>query len=658
MLALNIKTNTQCRPLQILLSLWCMALLSTFSVAQASPHKLSSMRLRIAGKMVSDTVPVRTSGGEIYAGISVLKYLGAKGKVAPRGESIMVTPANSDRAQEVALAQVEGRSMIPLTELAPVVQGLLVRPKANSDAKNRDSIETQELPRLEPLVYLLAKVRHVQVKAGVVRVETSFPVLYRVRNVTDEEPIRGYIDCIGATVSDDVITKIAPDMDKSVRKVRTGQNEEDIARVVVEFEHNQTLRISDSLDKPSELIFASLSDKPFPTKQDTNIQTPNRLGNEDSTPTKNTPSRVGRGGGVKSPKPGRGGNLRGGRQEIPDVPNTPVTLQNIFTTLEPDNMVRLELVMQGQVQPTIRYVKNHAQMVIDLPNTTMNLPPATLADQSLNYPMISRLICYMMEDKNLSTRIALDVNQSLRYRIRWLDNVLRIDLKLPEAGTGLLSGHTIVVDPGHGGHSMGASGREDVMIYEKNVALAIGLKVRSALQAMGAEVVMTRDTDVFIPLYDRPALANSIGADLFVSIHNDSTGRANQASGTTTYYHMDNSKARSLAKAVQKAIMAVSGLPSRGAVSDSVLYQNGLGVLRASNMPSILVEVAYINTDRDRKRLIDPEFQQSVADAIAEGVRNYYSGATEEDRSDPDPPRTRSTTPEKPEKEDESGPSR
>lgn len=632
-----------------------ITLLSTLCVAQAAPHKLASMRLRIAGKIVSDTIPVRTSGGEIYAGIGVLKYLGARGKVDARGESLLVTPANGEKAQEVALAQVEGKPMIPLTELAPVVQGVLVRPKANPDFKNRDSAENREDSRLDPMVYLLAKVRHVQIKAGVVRVETSFPVLYRVRNVTDEEPIRGYIDCIGAAVSEEMTTKIAPDMDKTIRKVRTGQNEEDIARVVVEFEKRQTLRISDSLDKPSELIYASLSDKPLPTTTPTpekSVQAPNRIGEESPAV-----QRVGRGGGTKPFKPGRGGN-RGGRQEVPDVPATPVALQNIFTTLEPDNVVRLELVMQGQVQPTIRYVKNRAQMVIDLPNTTMSLPSTMQTDQSLNYPNMTRLICYMIEEKTPTTRIAIDVSQSLRYRVRMLDNVLRIDLKVPEAGTGILAGHTIVIDPGHGGYSLGASGREEVMIYEKNITLAISLKLRSALQALGAEVVMTRDTDVFIPLYDRPALANSLGADLFISIHNDSTGRTNQASGTTTYYHMDHSKSRSLAKLVQKAISAVSGLPSRGALSDSVLYQNGLAVLRTSNMPAVLVEVAYINTDRDRKRLIDPEFQQSVADAVAEGVREYYSGAVEEDRNEPEPVRPRSNTPERPEKEDESGATR
>lgn len=608
---------------------------------QAGRRKFSAMRLRIAGKMVSDTVPVRASGNEIYVGTGVLKFVGAKGKMDKRGDSLRVTPADSDRSQEVALAQIEGKTMLPLSELARVIGGVVVRAKSEN--------ETNSETNLEPLTHLLAQVRHVQVKSGVVRVETTFPVLYRVRNVSEEAPARGYIDCIGATVAEDLSTKIAPDMERSVQKIRTGQNEPDVARVVVEFQQKQSLRITDSLDKPSDIIYASLTPRDAQETEKPTIQKPVRIGEV----AQGAPPRGGRNTGIKSNRVGRGGT-RGGRTDTPDLSATPALVQNILPTLEPDNVVRLEIVMQGQVQPLIRYNRSRSQMYIDLPNAMLSLSPSAQATHDLNYPMMTRLFGYMLEGKIPTTRIAIDVNQNLRYRYRWLDNILRIDLKVPDSTSGILAGRTIVIDPGHGGSSLGAAGREDgSIVYEKNITLSISLKLRSALQAMGAEVIMTRESDVAVDLYERPKLANSIGADLFISIHNDSTKRSNQASGTTTYYHMNNPKARSLAKMVQKAVAAVTGLPSRGAVSDGALYQSGLAVLRASNMPAILVEVAYINTDGDRKRLIDPEFQQNVADAIAAGVGGYASGIEVDDSTEKEPNRTRSTPLEPTEREDE-----
>jgi N-acetylmuramoyl-L-alanine amidase len=188
------------------------------------------------------------------------------------------------------------------------------------------------------------------------------------------------------------------------------------------------------------------------------------------------------------------------------------------------------------------------------------------------------------------------------------------------------------VDAGHGGSSSGATFGG---VQEKNITLAISLKLRACLEACGAKVVMTRDRDVTVPLYDRPNLANAINADLFVSVHNDDTERTNSASGTSTYYHKGDASSHALAVCVQQAVMAVSGLPSRGALSDGILYSSGLAVLRCSSMPAVLVEVAYINNQRDRRKLVDDDFQQHVAQAICDGLRHYVEGSPETVRHTP-----------------------
>lgn len=607
------------------------ALLSLTSLLSAAPalNRFTGARLKIAGRYVPDTVPVLTNGGEAYAGMGVLKYVGATGRATRGGESALITTADNVQA-EIGFARIEGRSLLPLSEVARLVRGSVTRGYDKSDA-----IESSEKETL----YLLAKVMRIQVKTGGVHVETSFPVPYRVRNLALSGDYRGYIDCIGVKVSESVAPQIAADMSRNVRRVRMGQNDNDVARVVVEFQERRGLEVAENSFNSEKRIVARFGSRALDyranrdfasIREDKPLQRPGKIGSSgsgndldrDDPAGSSARSRPVVSGYRPEPKRNSLGSREGG------VRRNPVMIQAITATLETNDQVRLEIVMNGAAQPSIRFVRDRSQMVIDLPNTTLALEQSGQALQDLHYPEVKRLSAYLLEDSLSTTRITLDTPRNLRFLPRMLDNVLRIDFKAPEQRAGSLAGKLIVVDAGHGGAQTGANAREGVVIYEKNLTLAFALKLKTALEAMGAEVVMTRETDALVPLYDRPALANSVGADLFVSIHNDSSPRSNAASGTTTYYHRDDAKSRRLAQAVQDAIVAVSGLPSRKALSDSVLYANGLAVLRSSKMPAILVEVGYINNDSDRKKLIDPEFQQTVADAIAQGVANYCEGGT------------------------------
>lgn len=319
-------------------------------------------------------------------------------------------------------------------------------------------------------------------------------------------------------------------------------------------------------------------------------------------------------------QPSRGGSVR---SSTPPKPPGTIEVHDLTLMPDGDNEVRINIASTGRITPRVHYLPD-AKMTFDLPNTNLRLTNAERGSQTIDHPLMTGVHAEQVEGLPALTRITIDTTRIVGFTVNNGGGILSLDLRLPRNANGVLADKVIVVDAGHGGSSTGATGGG---IKEKNITLQMALKLRAILEDCGAKVVMTRDRDIDVPLYDRPHLANDIDADLFVSIHNDSNGAQNSATGTSTYYHMNDPSSRALANIVQQSIIAVSGIPSRGALSDGVLYASGLAVLRVSTMPAILVEVAYINNTRDRRMLVDDAFQQRVAQAICDGLRSYVEGS-------------------------------
>jgi N-acetylmuramoyl-L-alanine amidase len=216
----------------------------------------------------------------------------------------------------------------------------------------------------------------------------------------------------------------------------------------------------------------------------------------------------------------------------------------------------------------------------------------------------------------------------------------------------------IVVDPGHGGHDPGAVGPNGVQ--EKDVVLAIGLKLRELFKdELGVDVVMTRSTDVFIPLEERTAIANKVGADLFLSVH--ANAAANRAAAGIETYYLNLAKTDKVAQLAAKEngtslekvsvlqailfdLMANYKLNDSAHLADEVqkslhrkvkgkyadvknlgVKQGPFYVLVGASMPSILVETAFVSNAQEEARLTDPAYQDMTANGILEGVRSYIN---------------------------------
>jgi N-acetylmuramoyl-L-alanine amidase len=217
----------------------------------------------------------------------------------------------------------------------------------------------------------------------------------------------------------------------------------------------------------------------------------------------------------------------------------------------------------------------------------------------------------------------------------------------------------IVIDPGHGGHDTGTIGPDGLL--EKDLVVDVGRRLGKLLESrLGAEVVYTRKDDTFIPLETRTAIANQEQADLFVSIHANSSRDPN-ARGVETYYLNFTSSADALEVAArenavsEKSIHELGDLVKKIALKEKIeeshefasnvqeALHSGLAskspglrnrgvkkapfiVLIGANMPSILAEISFVSNPGDERKLQTPEYRQRIAESLYRGIAKYVSG--------------------------------
>ncbi|WP_176077096.1 N-acetylmuramoyl-L-alanine amidase [Burkholderia dolosa] len=221
---------------------------------------------------------------------------------------------------------------------------------------------------------------------------------------------------------------------------------------------------------------------------------------------------------------------------------------------------------------------------------------------------------------------------------------------------------TVAIDPGHGGEDPGAIGGAGT--YEKHIALDIAKKLRAKIDAApNMRAMMTRDADFFVPLNVRVQKARRVGADLFVSIHADAFTTPS-ARGSSVFALSDHGASSAAARwlankenasdligginiktqdaAVSRALFDMS---TTAQIRDSLRYGNyvlkevgtinklhkgsveqaGFAVLKAPDIPSILVETAFISNPDEERRLNDDAYRDQMADAIFRGIKRYFA---------------------------------
>jgi N-acetylmuramoyl-L-alanine amidase len=221
---------------------------------------------------------------------------------------------------------------------------------------------------------------------------------------------------------------------------------------------------------------------------------------------------------------------------------------------------------------------------------------------------------------------------------------------------------TVALDPGHGGEDPGAIGAHGTR--EKDVVLSIGRELRRILDAEpNMRAMLTRDDDYFVPLAQRVQKARRVNADLFISIHADAF-REKNARGSSVFALSDRGATSAAAKwlaqkensadrigginldakdpLVARTLLDLSQtaqindslkagrymlqeLQAINALHKGVVEQAGFAVLKAPDIPSILIETAFISNPDEEAKLRDPRQQRKFAESIADGVRHYFA---------------------------------
>lgn len=199
----------------------------------------------------------------------------------------------------------------------------------------------------------------------------------------------------------------------------------------------------------------------------------------------------------------------------------------------------------------------------------------------------------------------------------------------------------IYLDPGHGGYQTGTA---HYGIVEKDLNLSISFKLRDRLENQGYNVVMSRTDDSQVDLYDRPAEANALEADIFVSVHNNAMPGSSSVNGIETYYYQyddvdsykpqypigsdDWNKATSqvrddesekLAEAIHDELITDTNAADRGT------REMGFAVTRETFMPAVLLELGYVSNYNEAHKLNSNWYQNVLADAVVSGINNYFN---------------------------------
>lgn len=583
---LNYALLTQEKRYMRTLPLFIAGTFALFVPVTASHADPRPATILIGGRIVPFQVkPFVGPDGQVLAPVDAVQLLGAK--FAPGSDNMVAVTAANGHKFSFPYTLVDGRYCVPFQKVASALGGSADWQPATATLTVR------------------AKLEMVRQDAGALTIYTSYPVYYSVKRI--DSPERLYVDLFGL----DLATTPAniPSTAGLVTHIRSGQMDFQTVRITVDLKQGQPFRVLSGIQTNQVQVALGETVRPAPIA-------PMPVPYQPSF----TPSVA----------------------ASPSVGASSVTITNVDYKVISPALTQVSVTTTGRTDYKTEKLDNPNRLAFDL--TGAALDKGLRLARSVDNPVLKGIrIGPFATAKTAFGRVVLDLSRMVGFSVdtqsagrgtTYLINVITTEPSTP--GTPpypvtpptnpTLVGKTIVVDPGHGGRDTGA--RDEFrtgQVYEKDITLAIGRRLRDVLQRSGAIVVMTRDDDSLPSVMARPQIANDHHADYFVSIHCDSSGGQNSHAGTTVYFHAQNGLCRLMASDIGKRISEKSGISYNGIKSDTIRFASGFGVLRGSYMPAVLIETGYMNNDNDLLKLRNDAAQQNIAEGVAAGLRDFIA---------------------------------
>ena len=560
--------------------------------AQAAPTPATIL---IGGRIVPFQVkPYVGPDGQVMAPVDAVQLMGAKYR--PNSDGTVTVTAANGRQITTPYAPKDGRYCVPFQKVALALGGL-----------------TDWQPTTATLT-VRARLQMVRQNFDELTIFTSYPVYYSVKRIGSPE--RLYVDLYGLSLAS--APADVPSAGGNVTQIRSGQINDQTVRITIDLKGAAPFQVLSGIETSQVKVALSAAATPVQTA-DQVVPPPYRVV---SPPLPHLPPNAG-----------------------------PVTITDVDYKVVSPALTQIEVTTSAPAKFRTEALNNPNRLAFDLAGAVLGDEVKTA--QSVDNPVVKAIrVGRLLTTQTKFGRVVLDLSRMVGFSVdsrpedgggmTYLINVITTDPSAqaaivppvapiapytPSVPTNVsLAGKIIVVDPGHGGRDTGGAAGLRPDVYEKNITLAIGLRLRDVLTRNGATVVMTRTDDSFPALESRPQLADSRHADYFISIHaDDSAIGRNTLAGTTVYFHGQNSLCRLMAADIGRRVSETSGISYNGVKSDTIRFRTGFAVLRGSYMPAVLVETGYMNNDRDLAELRDDGAQQRIAEGITAGLRDFIA---------------------------------
>ncbi|NLT50999.1 MAG: N-acetylmuramoyl-L-alanine amidase [Ignavibacteria bacterium] len=228
---------------------------------------------------------------------------------------------------------------------------------------------------------------------------------------------------------------------------------------------------------------------------------------------------------------------------------------------------------------------------------------------------------YNSKEKTLEVFLTLDEKQVWGYSVEFSDSILSIIYK--RKGIKLINDCTVILDAGHGGNNLGALGSSGAL--EKDVNYELVSKIKKSLVNHGAKVILLRDGDENLSNPEKIKKVFETGGDILLSIHCNSVALnvdPHRVRGTAVYYH--HSSNRQLAEFIHKKMIEL------GFNSFGIFEGFNLSVNSVTELPAVLIETAFLSNPYDEVKLLNPVYQEKIADKITEGIIDFLKWSNSE----------------------------